>query len=350
MVSNSHLNRAQTPKPRVLFVVPGDGSGSSMIFIRRQIDSLRSARVIGAEFYLATRTSPGTLLRERRRFRRMVRDFAPDVIHAQYGTVTACFCLLSTRLPVVVTFRGSDLNPCRSISQARSLAGRLLSQLAALGAGGNICVSKQLRSRLWWRRESAYVIPSGVDTSVFHPRPRDEARAELDWPMDERVILFNAGRDPVTKGIGLARRAADIAGGSLDKLRLQILDGHVPPDRIPVYLNAADCLLVTSLFEGSPNVVKEAIACNLPVLSVDVGDVSERLRHVEPSAIVDADHHAIARGLVKVLLSPVRSNGSRRVGEISTTAMARRILGVYRAVLPWNYFLRPNTEPVRAGP
>lgn len=328
--------------PRVLFVIPGDGSGSSMIFIRRQIDALRAAGVIAGDFYLGTRTSPRTLLGERRRFRQVLRRFTPHLVHAQYGTVTACFCLLSTRLPVVVTFRGSDLNPCRSISRTRSLAGRLLSHLASLGASEVVCVSEPLRRRVW--RRSVHIIPSGVDTRLFHPRSKHEARGELGWPADERVVLFNAGRDPVTKRLDLARKAMEIARSSLEGIRLEVLDGTVPPARIPTLLNAADCVLVTSLFEGSPNIVKEALACNLPVVSVDVGDVRQRLEGVHPSAIAPAEPNEIARSLVQVLSEPARSNGCDRIDEISSVAMAERTLKVYRSVMQ-----RHRKQAIRAA-
>jgi glycosyltransferase involved in cell wall biosynthesis len=150
--------------------------------------------------------------------------------------------------------------------------------------------------------------------------------------MEERVVLFNAGRDPVTKGWDLARRATQIARGLLDGVRLEVLDGGAPPDRIPAYLCASDCLLVTSLFEGSPNIVKEALACNLPVVSVDVGDVRQRLNGVCPSAVVGTNPNEIASKLVQVLTAPARSNGSAKIGEISTTATAQRVLRLYQAV------------------
>jgi teichuronic acid biosynthesis glycosyltransferase TuaC len=232
---------------------------------------------------------------------------------------------------VVATFRGSDLNPCRSVSRTRSFAGRLLSQLAALAASEVICVSERLRRRLWWR--PVHIIPSGVDTSLFSPRARDEARAELGWPIDERVVLFNAGGDPETKRLDLARKATDLARHLLDGIRLEVLDGNAPPSRIPTYLNAADCVLVTSRFEGSPNIVKEALACNLPVVSVDVGDVRQRLQGISPSVIAAADPDAIARGLVQILSAPERSNGLAGVGEISSATTARRTVDVYRAVI-----------------
>ena len=97
--------------PRTLWVSPKPEFKAAMIFIERQIDSLLAAGVEGRTFHLESRTSPGVLLREWRRLRAEIREFRPDIVHAQYGTVTAFLCVLATCLPIVVTFRGSDLNP-----------------------------------------------------------------------------------------------------------------------------------------------------------------------------------------------------------------------------------------------
>lgn len=318
---------------RVLFVVPGDGAGSSLIFARRQIEALREAGVAGEEFYLSSRTSPSILWRERRRFRKAVRAFRPDLVHAHYGTMTAFFCALSTRLPLVITFRGSDLNPCPGVSKVRSGSGRFLSQFAALRARRVICVSEGLRQRLWWRLRQAHVVPSGIDTSLFRPWPRSQARAELGWPSDQPVVLFNAGRNPAGKRLDLAREAVQLARARCERLGFIVLEGGTPPHAVPAYMNAADCLLVTSAFEGSPNMVKEALACNLPIISVKVGDVAERLAGVEPSRIVSGNPEEIAQALVEIASTPLRSNGREKVQEIDSAAIAERILSVYRSVL-----------------
>jgi len=106
-------------------------------------------------------------------------------------------------------------------------------------------------------------------------------------------------------------------------------------DEVRLMLNAADCLLVTSLHEGSPNVVKEAMACSLPVVSVDCGDVAERLQPVAPSAVCVYDPQALARGICEVLIRPVRSNGLEALKSqgLSACAVSERLIKLYCGVL-----------------
>src|SRR5215471_20515264 len=92
---------------RVLAIIPAGTASSSMIFARRQVASLSRNGVRCETFYLASRTSPWVLLKEWRRLRRTIRVFRPHVLHAHYGTVTGLVSVLSTRVPVVVTFRGN---------------------------------------------------------------------------------------------------------------------------------------------------------------------------------------------------------------------------------------------------
>jgi teichuronic acid biosynthesis glycosyltransferase TuaC len=166
---------------RVLFVIPGPcGDGHSMIFARRQAEALRARHIEVHEFFLESRTSPGALAREFGRFRAISRRLAPDVIHAQFGTVTAAFAVLAAgRLPVLITYRGSDLNPSPG---ARAWLARWLSQAAALRARRIVCVSEGLRERLWWRWPRVTVLPTGVPAGEFRVRPRDMARRRLGWP------------------------------------------------------------------------------------------------------------------------------------------------------------------------
>jgi teichuronic acid biosynthesis glycosyltransferase TuaC len=319
---------------RVLFVVPGAARGSSMIFARRQASRLREAGVEVSLFHLRSRTSPIQLAREWARFRRRLRRAAPDVVHAHYGTVTALFAALGALgRPLVITYRGSDLNPAARAApwheKARAALGRILSQLAALRAGRIVCVSGQLRDRLWWRRRHAVVLPSGVDPDVFFPQPQAEARQRLGWSDSERVILFHAGRDARIKRLDLAQRAADLARLALPSVRLEVLRGGTPPHRMPVLMNAADCLLLTSEAEGSPAVIQEALACNLPVVSVQAGDAAERLQGVRRSRLVARDPRALARALIDLLSAPGRSDGRNRIGECSARRMAIQLHRIY---------------------
>jgi len=322
-----------TKSLRVLSVIPGDAAGASMIFAKRQVTALQELGVISQPFFLSSRTSPTVLIRERQRFQRETREFRPDVIHAHFGTMTAFFCAISGTSPLVVTYRGSDLNPCPSINWLRSAVGRFLSQITALRASRIICVSEQLKARLAWTKQCVVVIPSGVDTHVFYPRPRSAARSELGWGTEERVVLFNASKYPIIKRLDLAQAAVEIARSRCGAIRFMILDGYTEPKIIPTMMNGADCLLLTSDWEGSPNVVKEAMACNLPVISVDVGDVRERLVTVYPSWIVPRDHKEIGKALAQILMRGERSNGNLAIRALSQEIVSIDTSSIYKAVL-----------------
>lgn len=118
-------------------------------------------------FYLGHRTSLKGLIQEWRRLRREILQFRPDIVHAHYGTVTAFLCACASRVPLVVTFRGSDLNGCPGTGRFRNYTGPFLSQLAALRAGAIICVAPNLGRKLWWRRNKLSIVPSGVDMQLF---------------------------------------------------------------------------------------------------------------------------------------------------------------------------------------
>ena len=320
-------------KPRILFVIPGLPIGWRMIFIRNDIAAIEKLEIVGRSFYLVSRTSLPVLINEARRFRREISEFKPDLVHVHYGTVSAFFCAATTRLPLVITYQGSDLNPCPGMSPIRWGIGRMLSQVAALRATRIICVSRELRDRLWWRSHTAAVLPSGVDTAMFRPMPKSDARAQLGWADDEKIVVSSAGTDPPRKRLDLAQAAIRTAESTCGKIRFIVLDGRTEHKEIPLLFNAADCLILTSESEGSPNVVKEAIACGLPVVSVDVGDVKERLRNVHPSHIVDRDPYELGAAIVQVLCDPRRSNGHEVVGEIAAENISERMLAIYRQVL-----------------
>jgi teichuronic acid biosynthesis glycosyltransferase TuaC len=305
-----------------------------MIFARRQAENLIHEGVEVSLFHLRSRTSPFELVREWSRFRRHMRQTRPDVVHAQFGTATAMFAALAAPCtPLVITYRGSDLNllPGRALlmTRCRAALARMLSQLAALRAARIVCVSPQLTRRLWWQRADNMVLPSGVDPNLFAPQRQSAARTALGWGRDERVVLFNAGHNPQIKRLDLAQAAAEVARRSVPGFRLEILDGTIPPEQVPLLMNAADCLLLTSDSEGSPTVVQEAMACNLPIVSVDVGDVVERLRGVSRTQIVARQPEKIAAALAEMLLVPGRSDGRRKVGEFSARRIAGELLRIY---------------------
>jgi teichuronic acid biosynthesis glycosyltransferase TuaC len=312
---------------RVLFVIPGRPEGSSMVFSRNEVRRLQGAGVVGKVFFLdRQRRSFVEVVRE---LRRAAAEFRPDAIHAHFGSLTAFVCALLWRIPLIITYRGSDLNKSPADGVLRSTAQRVLSQLASLRAKAIICVSDQLRERLWWRSRRAVVIPSGVDLDIFRPTPRDEARRALGWREDESVVLFNAGVQAAVKRLDLASDAVRVAERTLRSIRFHVLRGGVRQEDIPLLMSASDCLLVTSDNEGSPDIVKEALACNLPIVSVDVGDVAQRLLGVSHSEIAGRNPDALGAALIRILSENARSNGRAQAEKLAAPRVTEAILKVY---------------------
>ena len=322
--------------PRVLAVIPGDGSGNSFIFARRQVESLTRAGIQIKTFYLGRISSGFRFIECWTRLRAAIRDFSPDVIHAHYGTITALLCACSTLRPLAITFRGSDLNSDPRVGVIRARLSFILSQLSALRASAIICTSSRLRDRLWWRKGKTITVPSGVDLELFVPFDRLLSRRVLGWHDDEQVVVFNSGGNPFLKGLDLARAAIKIAEKAVGSIRFVELDGSVSPQSVPTYLNAADCLLVASEFEGSPNIVKEALACNLPVVGVDVGDLAERLDGVFPSRIVPRDAESLGYAMAEIIGFGDRSNGRVKVADCCQDKTAVVIRNVYASLLETN--------------
>jgi glycosyltransferase involved in cell wall biosynthesis len=323
---------SQSERLRSLLVIPKGSVVSSYIFSRRQAEVLRRAGVESRMFFLESRISPRLIAAELARLRRTIRQFHPHVVHAQYGSMTAFLAMVAGGAPLVVTFRGSDLNPVPSCNPARIWMGHLLSQIVSVRARAAICVSAGLRERFWWAKQNAFVIPGGVDLELFQPFPRHEARAILGWEDDAPIVLFNAGAHPKVKRLDLAESAIDAARRARPEIRFIVLRGDVDPDTMPICYNAADCLLITSDYEGSPTALKEALACNLPVVSVEVGDAMERLRGVSRSMMVGREPSSIASALLQILETRERSNGRETVLRLSEYAEAERIRDIYSVV------------------
>jgi glycosyltransferase involved in cell wall biosynthesis len=243
-----------------------------------------------------------------------------DVVHGHYGFAgLVARCQIAA--PVVVTFYGSDVNQRRQ---------RPFSKLAAALADETIVLSPTLAQLA--RLRNAHVIPCGVDLTRFQPLDKAEARRALGIDPHATVLLFPA--DPARRVKRYDRFETAVA--RLER-PVHVLTLHnVPRERVPLVLNAADCLVMTSDSEGSPVSVREALACNTPVVSVDVGDVRELLEGVEPSYVVSSDPDHIAAAVARVLATGQRSNGRRKAATLDANVSARRVYDLYThlAIMP----------------
>ncbi len=321
---------------RVLMVTsewPKLNAPTTTNFIRRQVESLQAAGVSVDVFAFRGRQNPYNYLAAWTRLRPLLTSGNYDLVHAQFGQ--SGILTFPKRLPLVVTLRGSDLLGIISDKSGRyTWRGRMLTQMSRFVASQSdavIVVSDHMRQYL---RTSApvHVVPSGLDLEMFHPIPRDDARRKLGFDPNARLVLFVGRPHELRKRHDLAIAAVDILNQRLPA-QLEIAWG-VPHSKIPLFMGACDVLIMASKHEGSPNVVKEALACNLPVVSVPVGDVPERLRDVEGCEVTPDDRpESLAAALERVLRRAGRVDGRSAVQSLDESVLTQRVIEIYRAVL-----------------
>lgn len=268
---------------------------------------------------------------------RAARRLDVDLVHVQYGSAHALIAVLFSPRRVVVSYVGSDLFGHYNNWGGKTWRGRLtviLSQLAALGACRCIAMTEELRDALWFStcRRKCEVIPNGVDLTLFKPLSQAEARAALKWPHRNPVVLFMQTDDGWVKNPQLALAAFHKAKEIVPKLQLHIVDNE-PPDRMPLIHNAADVLLITSRHEGSNNSLKEAMACNLPVVSTACGDAQQRLSGVKHCYICYPDPSELGSRLAKVAMARQRSDGREHIMAFDIRVLAHRVKRCYETAL-----------------
>src|SRR6195256_1007471 len=178
-------------------------------------------------------------------------------------------------LPVVVTYHGSDILGWINKKGQRELLGRLIAgagRIVARRVDAAIVQSDEMASKL--TGANVYVIPHEVDFKVFQPTERDQARSELGLSGQKKYLLFAANPKVGVKRFPLARAVADALPHADPSVELLVVCKDTQ-QRLALYMSACDALVFPSYQEGSPNIVKQAMACNLPIVATDVGDVRQ---------------------------------------------------------------------------
>lgn len=249
--------------------------------------------------------------------RNYLRSKTYDIVHAHYGYCGLVAGLVSP-FPVVVTYHGTDLTESLS---------RVISCVSVRLASWNIFVSKRLFERVIPSPKSRYsILPCGVDLDVFFPKSKIQASAELGWDPKRKRVVFSSSFDNPVKNFPLAKSALDmIPNVGFDLIELK----DKSRKEVALILNASDVLLLTSHSEGSPQIIKEALACGCPIVSVDVGDVRERIADTENCYVTGFDPDEIASKISLVLSKGSRSNGEQRIKKMDNRLVVDKIMGVY---------------------
>jgi teichuronic acid biosynthesis glycosyltransferase TuaC len=256
-----------------------------------------------------------------------------SVVHA-HGGETAVAARFYLRAPVVASYLGEDVLGRPNANGVVPLSNRLkrwaikqhsrtLSRTLTKTAEMESVLPASVRTR-------NEVVPNGVDRQIFRPNSRDDSRAQLGWSQAAPIILFAAKPEDARKRFHLLEAALPAIREIYPGARVEIA-ARVSPSVVPVMMNAADCLVLASSSEGSPNVVKEALMCNLPVISTRVGDVESLLAGVTPSYIVRDEPEAIAQAVIDCIRLGARSNGREVAANLASEIVARQVLRFYEA-------------------
>jgi glycosyltransferase involved in cell wall biosynthesis len=273
------------------------------------------------------------------RIRRAARSV--DLIHAHFG-----YCgwlaligrlLAFRRIPIVMSFMGSDLlgTPYNEQGDIEFLSRvEVKCNVAMAHRYDQIIVkSTELRERI--SHVTSHLIPNGVDLQTFKPMDRRRACEHIKLDSDRLNVLFPGNPENPRKGHQLASAAVKVAEQQLNRSINLVPLWRVKPDDVAVYMNACQAMLMTSVFEGSPNVVKEAMACNLCVIAVPVGDVHELLDGVVGCFRTSRDPNEVGRALAGILKAGRQSNGREilQQRELSLEGVAKRVIAVYHQAL-----------------
>jgi teichuronic acid biosynthesis glycosyltransferase TuaC len=301
-------------------------------FVRTQVEALRQKGIQIELLVLQGRSRKLIYPKGVIQLRQRLRDNSIDIVHAHYGLV-GMVARTQTKVPVVVTFHGDDLlgtinrrGKHTYLSQALAAAGRVLGRLV----DAVVVQSQQMASRL--HGSNVYVIPHEVDLHTFSPLDQDTARLALNLEPQKKYLLFAANPQIPVKRFPLAKAVVE----HLRKLdpAVELLVVHrETQERLALYLNACDALVFPSHQEGSPNVVKQAMACNLPIAATDVGDVREIIANTAGCHICRPSIEDFTERLSEILHFRKRTNGREHVRHLDRHIVAQQVIHVYEQTL-----------------
>ncbi|MCK0131226.1 glycosyltransferase family 4 protein [Flavobacteriaceae bacterium F08102] len=309
---------------KVLFVSSGNSHQKDGIvtFIKSQGLSLRKEGV-DLDFYPVKGHGFKGYFKHIKSLRKHVKEHKYDIIHAHYGLI-GFLCILSfLRTPMVLSVMGDDAYGDFNSKGKRvwsSYFGMFLTQIALLFSKQIIVKSKNILNVIPYKKK-AHIIPNGVDFEQFKPFNNELAKNKL---------LYLADITNPRKNYQLLESALAILN---DKELTLVNPFPISHDEFPQYLNDSSVFILTSYNEGSPNVIKEAMACNIPIVSTDVGDVKEVIGNTEGCYLCSFDAQDLAEKIRLALAFGKRTNGRVDISHLEAGVVAKKIKKIYQSIL-----------------
>lgn len=302
---------------RVL-IVCSKNSGQISPFISEQAEALKRTNQVEVDLFTIENKGWKGYLKSRKALLTKIEQFKPNLLHAHFG-LSGLLANLQFKVPVFTTYHGCDIN---------KLSLRVLSVFPLLFSKYNIFVSAKQFQKVRLIAGKSMVLPCGIDFSDFYPIPKQDARQKLGWPADRKAILFSSNFNRPEKNAALALEAIKLMPG----YELIELKGFSRQD-VCLAMNACDAGLLTSIREGSPMFIKELMACKRPIVSTDVGDVTELIGSIEGCKIVGFDAKEIQTALIEVCKHTQVDFPDEKYKEIDNVNIANSLLNIYQTVI-----------------
>jgi len=301
-------------------------------FVRTQAESLKRAGIGVEVLVLKGRNRKLIYPKGVSQLRNLLKWGLFDLVHAHYGFV-GMVARTQWKVPLVVTYHGDDLLGTVVEEGKKALwsplvvaAGKKLAQYVDAA----IVQTAEMASKL--TKSNVFVIPHEVDFDIFYPTERLEARAMLGLKPDKKYLLFAADPKIPVKRFPLAKTVADWLGRRDPSIELLVVSRETQP-RLALYMSACDALVFPSYQEGSPNVVKQAMACNLPIVATDVGDIRQVIGNTKGCYVCNPSVSEFAARITEILSPPRRTEGREAIRHLDSSAVSGRIIEVYEHVL-----------------
>jgi teichuronic acid biosynthesis glycosyltransferase TuaC len=308
----------------VLFVSSGNIASGIGTIVKNQGDSLIKAGINLSYFTIYGKGVAG-YLKNVPKLNRVIRNNKIDLIHAHYS-YSAIIAIISTRKPVICSLMGTDI-------QVKGITRWMLQILSNYFWDITIVKSKSMKNML--RLNKSVILPNGVDLDYFDNIQKHIALNKVAFNPVHKHIVFISNPARFEKNFKLAQESFESLNLK-NEVEFHVIC-NVDYSLIPYYLYAADILLLTSLWEGSPNIIKEAMACNLPIVATDVGDIRENIENIEGCYITGFNPQDVAAKLKSALDFNRRTNCRNVIIEkFDSQMIANKLRNIYQQVLSVN--------------
>lgn len=306
---------------KVLFVSSGNVDCGISPIVTNQGDSLVSEGVI-IEYFLVRGKGVWSYLKSYFVLRSFLNKNFFDIVHAHYSYCGYLVGLTFNRRKTVVSLMGSDVNK-------RGVELVLIKIFSAFFWGVTIVKTERMKSH--FKNKKMVILPNGVNFDIFKPLQKENCQKEVGFnSLKKHIIFFLSNPSRTEKNLPLAMEAIQLL--SNDSVEFHTIS-LVQKERIPFLLNASDVLLLTSFFEGSPNIIKEAMACNIPIVTTDVGDVRTTIGDTEGCFITSYKPTDVKGCLEKALNYSKRTNGRSYIDFLDSKVIAKNLIKIYKELI-----------------